>query len=73
MTLENIRDYIGKLGMAYQVPVAMWATELTDQLCGTLERSLAQITSGNIGTRQGRAVLKKIMSPDHDPGEMLPD
>lgn len=64
--LQNVRENISRLGMARQVQVAMWATDLTDTLCTTLERSLAEICHGNVATRQGRAVLKDMLEPDGD-------
>lgn len=67
--LQDVKENISRLGITRQVQVAMWASNLVDGLCTTLEQALSDICRSNIATRQGRMALKEMLSPDPDPDD----
>lgn len=58
--------------MTRQVEVALWCSDLVDELYCGMENGLQEICSGSLYTPAGRAAQKQIRSAESNSGEEVP-
>lgn len=64
--LAAAKEHMGVLPIARQVEVALWCSDLVDELYANMENNLQQICAGSLYTPAGRAVHKQLCSADSD-------
>ena len=64
--LAAAKAHINILPIARQVEVALWCSDLVDELYANMENNLQQICAGSLYTPAGRAVHKQLCSADSD-------